>query len=118
MNGKTTDDLLLYKSSANEPAKFISFENITEYGKAHMRIIDDPQHFYFEKGRISGILDWTKRSSRSFEDCKNLCMSNPKCIGIHHHNGTCHYYNKEDVTWTVDPSLVNSQWSLKLPFEY
>lgn len=40
MNGKTTDDLLLYKSSANEPAKFIRFENITEYGKAHMRILD------------------------------------------------------------------------------
>jgi len=90
MNGKTTDDLLLYKSSANEPAKFIRFENITEQEKAHMRIFDDPikytisnnvQNLYMG-GSIQLYLDGIK--ARNKEDCEAACINTPSCMGIKH----------------------------------
>jgi hypothetical protein len=97
MNGKTTDDLLLYKSSVNEPAKFIRFENITEQEKAHMRIIKaDYSEFTYEFQNpvlggswISQDVPWAARGRDETGACRDICSRDRTCTGFAYDR----YYN-------------------------
>ena len=89
MNGKTTDDLLLYKSSANEPAKFIRFENITEQEKAHMRIISESTYVYELRKPILGgsWRSWDVSSSHDkYGACREICSSDRTCTSFTYDN--------------------------------
>lgn len=89
MNGKTTDDLLLYKSSANEPAKFIRFENITEQEKAHTRIIkaDYSEFTYESQNPVKGgswrgwNIPWERQNDGDVI-CRDMCSSDITCTAF------------------------------------